>query len=156
MGIDEMRLLVIEAVYWLKMNTDIENTVCQMPRLSTDLAEEKVLIYEIPCRLWEVQGADVFMVNNKMLLHIVDYYSMFPTVKNVGILEADDLVQTAKLIFYGNGFPKKVISVAGTDLMSETVREYCRQMSIQQSITSPYHHQSNDQVEMFIKFIKHN
>ena len=76
--------------------------------------QERALPYEIPFRPWEVVSPNVFMVDNKMLLCIVDYYSKFATVKKVGSLAADDLVQTAKMIFAEYGLPKKSISDKGT------------------------------------------
>ena len=44
-------------------------------------------------------GADVFMINDKTLLCIVDYHSKFQIVKKENSSSEDDLVQTAKLIF---------------------------------------------------------
>ena len=61
---------------------------------------------EIPCILQEVVGTDVFIVNNKILMCIVDYYSKFPKVKMVDSLAADDLVQMAKMILAEYGLPK--------------------------------------------------
>ena len=75
-------------------------------------------------------------------------------MKKVGSLAADNLVQMAKIIFAEYELPKKIISDAGRNLISEMVRQFCRQMSIQQPRKSSYHHQSNGQVEACIKFVK--
>ena len=48
---------------------------------------------------WKVAGTDVFMINGKTLLCMVDYHSKIPIVEKVNRLSADDLVQMAKLIF---------------------------------------------------------
>ena len=45
--------------------------------------QEKALHYEIACRPWEIIGEDVFMINDKSLLSIVDYHSKFLIVKQV-------------------------------------------------------------------------
>ena len=47
------------------------------------------------------------LVNNKMLLCIVDYYSKFPIRKNISSVAVDDLVHMAKRIFAEYGLPKK-------------------------------------------------
>ena len=117
--------------------------------------QEKALHYEIPCRPWEVVGADVFMTNCKTLLCIVDYHSKFPIVKKVNSLSADDVVHTTKLIFAECGFLRKTVSDVGTTFTSETFKDFCRKMNIQQIITSSYHYDSNGQVEVCIIFIKH-
>ena len=70
-----------ESVYW---NVDTENTAKQSITCLEYQPQESMLSYEIPCRQWKVVGADIFMVNNKIFLCIVGYYSMFPVMKKVG------------------------------------------------------------------------
>ena len=74
----------------------------------------------------EVAGASIFMVNNKTLLSIVDYYSKFSIVNKAAGLSADDLLQMAKLIFAEYGPFKKIVSDAGTNYPSETFKQFCR------------------------------
>ena len=87
-----------------------------------------------------------------MLLFIVDYYSKFHVVKKVGSLEAENLAHISQIIFAEYGLPKKIISATGSNLTLETSRQFCRLISIKQSIVSSYYHQSNGQVEACIKF----
>ena len=47
----------------------------------------------------------------------------------------------------------QIVSDACTNLISETFKEFCRKVDIQQSTRSSYH-QSNDQVEACVKFVK--
>ena len=44
-------------------------------------------------------GAVVFMVNNKILLYIVDYYSKFLVVKKVKNMLDKDLIWATKVVF---------------------------------------------------------
>ena len=48
--------------------------------------------YELPCRLWVVVSADIFVIKNKMLLCIVDYHSKIPILKKVDSLAAYAIV----------------------------------------------------------------
>ena len=64
----------------------------------------RVLPYEVPYRPREGVSAHILMINNKMLLCIVDYYSKFPIVK-VSSLAVDNLGQMAKMIFAEYGLP---------------------------------------------------
>ena len=73
-------------------------------------------VYKIPCRPREVVNTDVFIINNKTLLWIVDYHSKLPIVKTVNSLSADILLQMNKLIFAEYGLPKKIIPDAGKNL----------------------------------------
>ena len=140
MGIEKMRPLARESVCWVNMKTDIENTVRQyatFQEYQQIQPQERMLLYELPYRPWEVASADIFMVNNKMLLCIVDYYSKFPVVKKVGSLAVDSLIQMTKVIFVQHGLAKKIVSNAGMNLTSEIFKQFCRQMSMQQSIHHP-------------------
>ena len=38
---------------------------------------------------------------------------------------------------------------------SDTFRQFCREMNIEQAITLAYHHQSNSQVEECMRFVKY-
>ena len=61
-----------------------------MPWVSADAATRENDILWITVKTMEVVAADIFMINNKMLLYIVDYYSKFSIVEKVGSLAADD------------------------------------------------------------------
>ena len=111
--------------------------------VQANAAQERALHYEIPCRPWEVVGADVFMINSETLLCIVDYQSKFPTVKKVNSLSVGDLMQMAKLIFAEHRLPKKIVSDVDKNFKTEIFKAFCRRMNTQQTKTSSYQHQSN-------------
>ena len=46
------------------------------------------------------------------------------------------------------------MSDAGGNFVSERYKELCRNLNIQQAVSSSYCHQSNRQVDTYIKFIK--
>ena len=47
------------------------------------------------------------------------------------------------------------MSGAGTNFVSKRFRQYYKSISVEQAVSSAYHHQSNGQVEACTKFIKH-
>ena len=49
--------------------------------------------------------------------------------------------------------PKKIISDAGGNFISDKFRQFCKSMNIEQVTSSSYHHQSNSQVEVFMEFV---
>ena len=56
--------------------------------------------YDILCKLWEVVGADIFMINSKNLIFIVDYYSKFSVVKkSMECLSVQNMMQAIKVTF---------------------------------------------------------
>ena len=95
------------------MNSDIGQTVKHCStclEYQHTLPHEKTLHNDIPYKPWTVVGDDIFMINNKTLLCIVDYYRKCQVVKWVASLSADDLGHAAKMTSAEFGLPRKSIS----------------------------------------------
>ena len=69
--------------------------------------QEKTIPYEVSVKPWNVAGTDIFMMNNKNLLYIIDYYSKFLVVKKLESLSAKNVIQVAKVVCAEFGLPKK-------------------------------------------------
>ena len=69
-------------------------------------------------------------------------------------MSAESLVNTVKIIFTKYGIPQKIMSVAGTNFVSDMFRRFCKSINIEQALSSAYHDQSNGQFEACIKLIK--
>ena len=87
MGIEKTKVLVCDFVYWVDRNADIENTVkpCAtcMEYQQTHLYGKNTP-YEMPCKLREAAGADIFSIKNNTLC-IVDYYTFSVLKKADGL-----------------------------------------------------------------------
>ena len=71
MSIEKIRLLVCESVYLVDINVKIKNTVKQCPTYMEYMQiqlHENTIPYKIPCKPWEVIGADIFFIKNNILL----------------------------------------------------------------------------------------
>ena len=73
--------------------------------------------------------------------------------KKAKSLTADDLVKPAKIVFTEFGLPKEIISDADMNFSTDIFRQFCRKVNLEQAITLSHHHQSNDKVEVCIKFL---
>ena len=76
MGIGKTRLLMPELMYWGEYECGYQNTIKQCATFleyQQSQAHKKTIPYDIPCKPWEVVGADIFSINNNTLLCIVDY-----------------------------------------------------------------------------------
>ena len=62
--------------------------------------KEKIIHHDIPIKLWDVVGTDMFTINNNKYLYVVDYHSKFPIIKKTEDQSADSLVLTHKVIFF--------------------------------------------------------
>ena len=100
-------------------------------------------------KAWEVIGADMFTLNNKHYLCIMDYNSKFPIIKKTEDLSAENLILMCKVIFVEYGLPRKIMSDSGGNTISDKFTKFCKSLNIEQSFSSSYYHQSNVQVEPF-------
>ena len=102
------------------MNAHIENFMKQQATFlgyQKRQPHEKTIPYDTPCKPSDVVGADIFSINKKTLLFIVNYYSKFSITKKADGLSADNLIRTAKMLFVETGLPKKIVSDAGTNFI---------------------------------------
>ena len=76
--------LAREAVFWPGINNDIREMVkgcdtCNKHRPAQ--AKLPILQPELPTRLWEKVGTDLFEFNSSKYLMRVDYFSRFPVIR---------------------------------------------------------------------------
>ena len=55
--------------------------------------EYKTILHDTPDKPWATVDADIFMLNNKTYLCVVDYHSKFPVMKGTDGLCADSLIK---------------------------------------------------------------
>ena len=152
------QLLTHKSVYWANINTDIENHIkscITCLEFQQTQPKEKIIHHNILLRHWEVLGVDIFHLNNKNYLYIIDYHSKLPVIKRMEGLSAECLITTIKVIFAECGILHRLMFDAGNNFVSEKFRSFCSSLNIKQAVSSLYHHQNNGQVKACIKFIKH-
>ena len=158
MGIEKKtKLLAHEFIYWAKINSNIDNyikncTTCLIFKQTQP--KEKIIHHDIPIRPWDMVGVDIFNINNNNYFCIIDYHSKFSIIKKTADLSVDSLILAGKLFFSEYRIPKRIMSDAGGTFISEKFKSFCKNLNIEQAVSSSYHHQSNGQVEACIKFIK--
>ena len=116
--------------------------------------KEKITDHEVPLRLWEAVGADLFHFNNINYLCAVDYNSKFLIVRKLQKLSAEHLINAVSAIFTEYSIVQKLMSDAGTNFVSEKFRHFCRSTNVEQAVSLAYHNQCNGQVKACFKFIK--
>ena len=108
-GVEKTRLQARDAVYWERINADIENmtkycSICQenLPAQPKEILQP----HDIPSRAWEVVGTDLFNCNNHEYLIIADYFSKFPIIRKMNGLTTSNLViSTMKQVFSEHNLP---------------------------------------------------
>lgn len=157
-GIKKTQLLARESVFWRNINKDIEQMtkqceVCQ--KYQPEQSQEPTLHHSIPPTPWWKLGTDMFHINNKNYLIIVDYFSKYPIVSELGTLSSKRVVDTLKTTFALFGVPKELISDNGPQFSGSEFRQFIADWGITHTTSSPYHPKSNGLAERTIQTVKH-
>ena len=157
MGRDRTFALLEDRLFWPGMRRDVEKYVascarCLRFKAKTDRAPLQTIEATSPLELVHLDFLKVEdnHDNYHPVLVITDHFSGFAAaVKS----SSESAHQTAKL-FLDNwccvyGFPDTILTDQGRNFESRMIREMCQLLKIRKLRTTPYHPQSNGQVERF-------
>ena len=156
-GIEKMRLLARQSVYWPNINRQIDESV----RLCTQCQErmpeqrrEPLLPHEIPITPWTKVGMDLFELNMVQYLLIVDYHSKFPVVHRLTSTTSASVVNAVTGIFGLLGSPTEIMSDNGPQFIGAAFQQMCKDWGITHQTSSPRYPQSNGQIERTVRTVK--
>ncbi|RDX90607.1 Pro-Pol polyprotein, partial [Mucuna pruriens] len=114
------------------------------------MPQQPVLI----CEIFDVWGIDFmgpFPISSgySYILLVVDYISIWVEATATGTNDAKVVVDFLKF-----GVPKALISDQGTHLYNRSMSSLLKKYGVLHRITTPYHPQTNGQVEVFNREIK--
>ena len=115
----EMKCIFLarEAVFWPGINNDIREMVkgcdtCNKHRPAQ--AKLPILQPELPTRLWEKVGTDLFEFNSSKYLMRVDYFSRFPVIRLISNMTANTICSHFTQILSEYGLPSHIHGDFGT------------------------------------------
>ena len=81
LGIEKTKQLARTSVYWPGIGSDIERLVSKCPTCQSfqrAQQREPLIPHPVPDRVWQKVSADIFTLDGKDYLIVIDYYSHFP------------------------------------------------------------------------------
>lgn len=93
-------------------------------------AKEPMMIAAHPTEPWEKVGTDLFQLNGKDYLVVIDYYSNYPEVEQLHHTTSNYVIQCMKSIFARHGIPHIVQSDNGPQYSVLVVNSKCLQNSM--------------------------
>ena len=104
------------ALFWPGMNADIEQTVancgtCQMHRTAN--TKETLVNHPIPNLPWEMVASDLFTLDGRDYVLVVDYYSNYPEVEHLPDTRSGTVINKLKAILARHGKCLKFVSDNG-------------------------------------------
>ena len=99
-------------------------------------------------------GTDLFEIDGKHYMLIVDYYSSFFEVNQLSSLSSERVIEVCKQHFARYGIPEIVISDNGTQYSSEQFRDFSEQYQFEHVTSSPHFPRSNGKAEKTVQIAK--
>ncbi len=157
LGIVKCRRRGREHFYWPSMNNDIEKlvsrcAVCQKYRYQQQ--KEPLKQHQETLEPWAKVGMDLFSLNGKDYMVVIDYMSNFPEVALLSGTSAKQVITHTKAIFARHGIPKVVISDNGPQFACQEFRDFAKAYEFEHVTSSPYYPQSNGMAEKGVQIAK--
>ena len=156
-GIEKCLKRARSSVFWPGMNSDVTKLVsacpiCQEHRNSNP--KEPLLPSITPDYPWQIVATDLFTLDGKDHLVVVDYYSRFFEVVELTSTLSKVVIQKLKSIFARFGIPEKVVSDNGPQYSSAEFENFAKEYNFIHTTSSPHYPQSNGLAEKCVQTAK--
>ena len=156
-GIIKSKQHARSVLFWPGMNSQIEDIVSQCATCAqfrkAQLAKP-LISHEILDRPWSKIATDLYHLNGRQYLVLVDYYSKFPEVILLNSTKAGPVIAAMKSIFARQGIPDSVMSDNSPPFDSTAFASFARNWEFEYTTSSPGFPQSNGEVEHCIQTVK--
>lgn len=120
MGIDACLRRARESVFWPGFSAKIKQLVETCRKFETSQQKEPLASHDVPLRPWEKIGVDIFELNSKEYLTIVDCYSNFWEIDKLPTdAKATTVIAKLKDHFARYGIPDQVVMDNGPQFKSQ-------------------------------------
>jgi transposase InsO family protein len=156
LGVEKCRSKARTAVWWPKIGADIAQYVasCQTClHWAKDHAEplQSTPLPELP---WQKVATDLFELDNKHYLVVVDYYSRYVELVQLRHQTADDVINALKAIFARHGVPMVCFSDNGPCYSASAFQSFATSYGFIHQTSSPRFAQSNGAAERAVQTMK--
>ncbi len=155
-GIVKTRKAAQQLYYWPNLMQEVKQMVesCEvcLAHLPSKPTEEPVLA-AIPEEAMEEVAADLFQLNGKHYLVLVDRYSGFLWCHKLYRLDTSSVTKVMDKVFLDFGYPCRMRTDGGPQFRGDFV-QFCEEKGIIHELSSPYHPESNGLAENAVKTAK--
>ena len=146
-----------ECLFWPGMQSDIRETCFSCGICSQCHAErptEPMLSHKIPSRPWSKIRVDLFALDGKQYLVMVDHYSDYFELEPLRNVAASTVIRAKKRNFARHGIPDTCISDNGPQFDCHEFSRFARDYRFAVVKSSPYHSRGNGKAESAVKIAK--
>jgi len=157
LGIESCLRKARDSVFWPRMSSDIKEAISQCSvcaEFQPRNTKEPMQTSKVPDRPWSRVAVDLFTLQSKEYVVLVDYYSDFIEVQEINDTTSPTIIQFLKEQFSRHGIPDVLVSDNGPQLTSHEFRRFAEEWEFKHVTSSPHHHMSNGKAEAAVKVTK--
>ena len=155
-GLTRCRLRARISVWWPGISKQLDTYIKRCPECARDAKQSKepLIPTPLPAYPWQKVATDLFHLDGKDYIVLVDYFSRFPEVKRLQTTTTQSVVNTLKTMFARYGIPEVVRSDNGPQFSSKEFSQFAEKYNFQHITSSPHFPASNGQVERAVQTVK--
>ena len=156
LGITKYRARARASVWWPGLSMQIENMVANCSTCVKDRPEpkERLMSTSFPSRPWERLAADLFELERKVYLIVVDYYSRWFEIRRLTDQSSARVISVLKELFSTHGIPDIIVSDNGPQFSPDTFRLFTTEYDFVLATSSPKYSRANGEVERVVRTVK--
>lgn len=157
LGMEKCKKRAREVLFWPNMNRDVENLVktcepCQ--KHQKQHTAEPLLSHKLPSEPWQKVSTDLFELDRKHYIVIVDAYSNYPEVIALPSQSSESVIRVMKTTFARYGIPEEVLSGNGPCYSSVEFKQFSKDWNFNHVTSSPGYPKSNGLAERTVQTVK--
>jgi transposase InsO family protein len=156
LGIEKCRAKARETVWWPKIGDDIQRFVsaCSTCQHYAHDRVEPLLPTPLPDLPWQKVGTDLFELNGRNYVVVVDYYSRYIELMELRSKTTNDVINALRTIFSRHGVPLTVFSDNGPCYAATEFATFADTYGFSHETSSPRYAQSNGAAERAVQTAK--
>ena len=153
-GITENLEQIKRTHFFPKMKSLIHNYInkcetCQTSKYNRQERKLELELTETSKKPLELVHIDIFHINSKKFLTILDKFSKFGVAFPIKAANPTEIVKLLKTYMASHGKPRKLIADNGSEFISQVFKEFCLSHKISTHLTTPRNSTGNSPVERF-------
>lgn len=158
LGCDSMLRRARELLYWPGMARDVKDVAdhceaCQ--QMKPENQKETLMQHSDGEAPWKKVGIDLFDLDGREYMVMVDYFTSFIEVDQLKGTTADDVITKLRVQFARYGIPTELVSDNGPQFTASEFQRFTSRYGIIHTTSSPGYPKANGKAESAVKTVKH-